>query len=130
MAKALAKHLGDNLVEAEVRGHKVRLDVPQSWGGSERAMYPPELTAASLAACTLVTINKYCQEAGLDCKDTQVEVEYTNVEGPAYFGPIKIKIIVPHADLKGREKALLKVANHCTVHGILTNKHEIEVSIK
>ncbi|PQJ13120.1 osmotically inducible protein OsmC [Flavipsychrobacter stenotrophus] len=96
-------------------------DEPLSVGGTDEGMSPEELLAASLSACTSITLRMYADRKGYDVDEIHVnvvmirdkELNRTNINR-------KIEIT---GNLTDEERAkMMAIANNCPVHKILTNQ--------
>ena len=110
----------DFKVEISTRDHNLISDEPQDKGGMDSGMTPQELLATSLAACTSITLRIYLNHKGWQVDEILLRVLVI------WEPDRKDTIINILLDYKGsleqdQRDRLLKVANSCTVHKILTN---------
>lgn len=63
------------LVEVEARGHKVIIDEPINFGGTDKGMNPVELLLSSLGACQSIVARTYAKKFGIDLQQFWVELE-------------------------------------------------------
>jgi uncharacterized OsmC-like protein len=117
------------LFETQLGTHKVVIDVPESMGGANRGPTPPEFFVASLGSCVAALVANYCNNAGLDASDLSVDVTFDKVEDPARFTNVKVVIHLPNADVTGREKAILRVAERCPVHETICSMDTVDISL-
>ena len=66
--------------DVKVRKHVLTADEPEDHGGEDMGPSPQELLAASLAACTAITMEMYAKRKGWNVDGLQVECEYTPAE--------------------------------------------------
>src|SRR6478672_7191949 len=66
--------------DIRIRDHVVSADEPRDTGGDDTAPSPQELLAASLAACTAITMEMYAARKGWDVGGVEVACEYTPAE--------------------------------------------------
>jgi len=102
----------------KVRDHRLNCDETREAGGDDAAPSPQELLAASLAACTAVTMEMYAARKGWDLGEVEVEVDYL----PAERGcPTKFTLTLRlPSDLSDEQVQRLKViATKCPVHRTL-----------
>jgi len=115
-------HIGKEQYQARIRTatNAVIADEPLSSGGKDLGFSPSELLAASLGACTSITLRMYADRKGWDLTDVNVEVTLaTDVEHNVTNLTRKIHLT---GELTEEQKQrLLKVANSCPTHKILTN---------
>lgn len=107
-------------------GHVVRIDEPTAAGGTDTDPSPTRLVAASLAACTAITIEMYAGRKDLDVGAVEVDVDVTYDE----FVPLSFAVILRlPAELSDEQRArLLVVARKCPVHKLLAGEAEVIVS--
>ncbi len=109
-------------------GNVVISDEPLEMGGRDLGFSPTELLASSLAACTSATLRMYADKKGWDLKEVKLEIDL-DWDDKANETVINRKIqLLGNLDEKQRER-LLKVANACPVHKMLTNPIEIDTEI-
>lgn len=109
-------------------GNVVISDEPLESGGKDLGFSPTELLASSLAACTSATLRIYADNKGWDLEEVKLEIDLVR-DDETNKTVIHRKIeLFGSLDEKQRER-LLKVANACPVHRILTNPIEINTEI-
>ena len=75
----------------------------------------------------------YCNKAGLSTEGLVVDVTFDKVSEPTRLENIDITVDLPNADVKAREKAILRVAEHCPVHETVCNirdAEDVKISLK
>ncbi len=102
----------------EVRDHHVISDEPESNGGDDTGPSPQELLAASLAACTAITIEMYASRKGWDIGDIGVDVDYEPAQrgSPTKFA---LDITLPKELPEDQRERLMQIAAKCPVHRTL-----------
>jgi uncharacterized OsmC-like protein len=129
MAKMVVKHEGGVASSINVRGHKVMVDVPETMGGQDRGPTPVDLLAGSLGSCIAFYVSRWCREAKLPYEGLEVDIDYV-LDMEAHCVPVLSANVRMPADFpKDRQAALLKVAEHCTVHNTLCSLPKIEVTV-
>ncbi|MBI5417367.1 OsmC family protein [Candidatus Poribacteria bacterium] len=115
----------------ESRGHKIIIDQKLENHGTDRGMMPTELLAASLAGCIGVTIVPFCKRHNVSLKGLEIEANYTIEENPHRIGSMAIRIDFLNTESidANIKKAILKIANECTIHNTLTNQPKMEIKI-
>ena len=101
-----------------VRSHDLSIDEPTDKGGEDTGPSPQELLAASLAACTAITMEMYANRKGWDVGDVEVACDYT----PAERGcPTRFNLILRFPDSMDDEQVerLRVIAAKCPVHRTL-----------
>jgi putative redox protein len=107
-------------------GHTLISDEPESAGGADEGPSPTRLLAASLAACTAITIEMYAERKGwqLDNVEVEVDMEYGKPSTPKAFNVI---VRLPKGLTEEQTARLEAIAGHCPVHRAL--KHETDVTV-
>lgn len=107
----------------EIGAHTLLTDVPAALGGEGSGPEPHDILAASLAACTALTVTLYARRKGLALEDVRVAIDHGQHDG-AYELRRRIAFI---GDLDGEARArLLDIANKCPVHKTLSGAIRIE----
>lgn len=109
-------------------GNVVISDEPLEKGGKDLGFSPTELLASSLAACTSATLRMYADQKGWDLKEVKLEIDLSRDENENKTVINRKMQLFGNLDEKQRER-LLKVANACPVHKILTNSIEINTQV-
>jgi putative redox protein len=102
----------------KVRGHDLTVDEPTEIGGGDSGPSPEELLAASLAACTAVTMEMYAQRKGWDVGGVEVACEFA----PAERGcPTRFDLVLrlPSGLSDEQVERLRIIAAKCPVHRTL-----------
>jgi len=129
MAKVTAqigtKHYATSIRSA---GNELVSDEPYEEGGEDAGFAPDELLAASLAACTSITLRMYADRKAWPLESVEVEV---NFERDAVA---KTSSIVRNIKLFGtlddeQKHRLLQIANKCPVHQTLSNPITIHTAL-
>jgi putative redox protein len=104
--------------EIEIREHRLITDEPEEKGGTDQGPKPTELLAASLAACTAITIEMYADRKDWDLGQVEVAVDFT--EGTPDSPPrFEVEIKTP-AELSDEQRdRVLVIAGKCPVHKAL-----------
>jgi putative redox protein len=107
-------------------GHSLLIDEPVEAGGSDDGPSPTRVLAASLAACTAITIEMYAarKEWPLDDVEVVVEMEYGQPSVPKSFA---VTVRLPKELSEEQAERLRTIAGRCPVHRAL--KHETEVTV-
>jgi len=115
---ARRRHPDRYVHDVKVRDHTVVADEPKDVGGDDTAPSPQELLAASLAACTAITMEMYAKRKGWEIGSVEVSCEYT----PAERGcPTRFSLVLRFpADLSEETvERLRQIAAKCPVHRTL-----------
>lgn len=106
-------------------GNMVIADEPVEKGGKDLGFSPKELLASALAACTSATVKMFANQNNLDLEEVKIQVDLER-DDVANKTLISRKIqFVGNLD-EAQKTKLLRVANACPVHKILTNPIEIK----
>jgi len=114
---------------AEVRGHKVTIDLPPSQKGTDAGPTPPELFIASLGSCIGVYVVGYLQAQRLPCDGVSVRMSWEEGKSPARIARISAEIKLPEGATPEHARMALKAAEMCKIHNTLKQKPEVRVSI-
>jgi putative redox protein len=116
--KATATRSGSLRQAVRIRNHQLTIDEPIDKGGEDQGPSPQEILAASLAACTAITMEMYASRKGWDVGDVEVACDYT----PADRGcPTRFNLIMRFPDSMSDEQVerLRVIAAKCPVHRTL-----------
>ncbi len=73
--KATSKLVEGLQVDNTVRGFTLRMDEPQSLGGSDTGMNPVEALLAALGSCQVIVAAAFAKAQGIELQDFWVELE-------------------------------------------------------
>jgi putative redox protein len=112
--------------DVEVDGHELVIDEPESAGGANRGPSPTRLLAASLAACTAITIEMYANRKGWELGELEVEaeMEYAKPSVPKSFTVI---LHLPRGLSEDQVERLRVIAGKCPVHRTLASETEVQI---
>jgi putative redox protein len=116
--KATATRSGSLRQAIRIRDHQLIIDEPTDKGGEDTGPSPQEMLAASLAACTAITMEMYAKRKGWDVGEVEVSCDYT----PAERGcPTRFNIVTRFPDSLTEEQVerLRIIAAKCPVHRTL-----------
>lgn len=128
--KKITAHTGEALYKTEIESasNTIISDEPQSKGGKDLGLSPKELLAASLASCTSITLRMYATRKGWNLTDVKVEVTYDPDSMENKF-KMHRTIELFGALEEDQHARLLKIADKCPVHKILSNPIEITADL-
>lgn len=106
----------------EIGQHRILTDAPRMYGGEETGPEPHDLLAASLAACTAITVGMYARRKNMDLQDIDVRIEHGH-QGDAYVFTRRIRYIGKLSDEE--QQRLTDIANKCPVHKTLEGQMRI-----
>lgn len=110
--------------------NKLITDEPVDKGGKNKGFNPFEILATSLASCTAATLRMYIDRKNWDIPEINVEIELEN------FNQTKTTQFTRIIDFgktileSEQHEKLLKIADACPVHKILTNNIEVSTLLK
>lgn len=118
--------IGTELYKTEIQSktNLIISDEPDSSGGKDLGFAPKELLAASLAACTCITLRMYANRKGWNLTDVKVEVTFETDSAENKFKIIRDIQLFGDLDIDQKAR-LLNIADKCPIHKILTNPIEI-----
>lgn len=124
------------ITEVTAGGHPLLADEPKDAGGDDLGPTPYDLLAASLAACTAMTLKMYTQRKDWSLSEATVHVKHERVhhEDSTTGQHNKVDQFTREIRVEGdldesQVSRLLQIANRCPVHRSLENKIEIETSM-
>ena len=127
--KATAIRSGTLRQAIRIRDHQLTIDEPADKGGADTGPSPQELLAASLAACTAITMEMYANRKGWDVGEVEVACDYT----PAERGcPTRFNLVLRFPDTLDDEQVerLRVIAAKCPVHRTLEGEVMFEERVE
>ena len=110
-------------------GHTWQADEPESVGGGNTATTPDRLILSSLGACTAITLQMVATRRQIPMTGIQVELQL-NPNGKPESGNEIVRHITLQGDLDEAQRAqLLKTANACPMHKLLTGEISVRTDI-
>ena len=109
----------------KVDGHSLLSDEPQDAGGADEGPSPTRLLAASLAACTAITVEMYAgrKEWELGHVEVDVDMEMENHTPQSFAVTLKLE-----CDLDDEQLERLRViAGKCPVHRALASETPVSI---
>jgi len=116
--KATATRSGSLRQAIRIRDHQLIIDEPTDKGGEDTGPSPQEMLAASLAACTAITMEMYAKRKGWDVSGLEIDVDYS----PAERGcPTRFELVMklPAHLSEDQVEKLQVIAAKCPVHRTL-----------
>lgn len=126
-AQALSTTTPYRVTLTDPAGHTWYADEPTDKGGQDTAPNPIQILLSALGACTTITLEMYASHKGIRLDHVQVDLSL-NPNGQPESGQnnIERKIILKGEFTEDQHKRLLKVAESCPVHKLLTSNISIQ----
>src|SRR5690554_4376152 len=129
---SISSSIKKELYKVEIKspsGNVVIADEPEEIGGKDLGFSAKELLASALAACTSATLRMYADRKEWDLVEVKLEIELErDATGNKTTLTRKIELI-GNLD-ESQIVRLLKVAQSCPVHKMLTNPIEINTELE
>ena len=110
-------------------GHTWTADEPTEVGGGNTATSPDRLILAGLGACTAITLRMVAARRQIPLTGVEVELRL-NPDGKPGAGNDIVRKILLLGELSDDERAqLLKVANACPMHKLLTGEIRVHTEL-
>jgi uncharacterized OsmC-like protein len=124
------EHLGAVQFEIHARQHVIVCDQPESSGGFDEGMTPPELMLASLGSCAGYYASQYLRKQGLASEGTRVRVTAVKAADPVRLDDFKIEVSLPVL-VEGKHRMGVEAAvQRCLIHNTLLHTPKITIAIK
>ncbi len=116
--RAVARQREKFTHDVKVRKHSLTADEPEDQGGEDLGPSPQELLAASLAACTAITMEMYAKRKGWNVDGMEVDCDYTPAERGSATN-FKLVMRMPAHLSEEQVERLRVIAAKCPVHRTL-----------
>ena len=124
------EHLGGVQFEIKARQHTIASDQPESLGGYDEGMTPPELLLASLGSCAAFYAAAYLKKKGFTQTGTRVEVSADKVPHPARMDNFRIRVIPPMELSDEHRNGIEEAVHRCLIHNTLLHPPSISLEIE
>ena len=112
-----------------VRDHRLAIDQPITEGGGDEGLSPVEMFVASIAACVGHYARRYLHRHHLPEDPLAVSAHWAMADNPARIGSMRFDLTVPDEVPADRRRAVLAIANHCTLHNTLNAQPHISIDL-
>jgi len=120
---------GDRMA-IRIRGHDLVSDQPMDAGGEDAGPTPTELFVAGLAACVGFYAERFLRRHG-SADGLSVTTDFAmSAERPSRVASVDLRIDVPGTLREDLREALLRAADHCTVHNSLRTPPAVRIEIR
>lgn len=111
-------------------GHRWLADEPPEVGGGNVGPTPERLLLASLGACTAITVQMVAARRQWPLTGIEVELQL-NPQGKPEAGSDIVRLIELKGELSAEQREqLLKIANACPMHKVLTGEIRIHSELR
>lgn len=129
--EAVVNYINGAKFEVVARGHRVVCDQPQSNGGADEGMTPPEFLLASLGTCAGFYAAQYLKARSLSTEGLSVKVVGEKAAQPARVGSFEIVVDAPGAGSDERHReGLTRAVKSCLIHNTLLHSPSIALKIR
>ena len=126
MSTAVAIRRSGYTHDVEAGGHSLVVDEPESSGGADEGPSPTRVLAASLAACTAITIEMYAERKGWDVGPLRVEVEAGKDESDGLH--YEVTLHLPSDMTAEQTERIRTIACKCPVHRALSGETPVSIT--
>lgn len=130
MIEANVQHLGAVQFEVKAGRNTVVSDQPESNGGFDEGMTPPELLLASLGSCAGYYAVDYLKRNNLPLEGVSVRVTAEKAKNPARLDGFKIEVEAPAGLSEDHIKGVEEAVHRCLIHNTLLHPPKIETTVK
>ena len=89
-----------------------------------------QMLAASLALCTASVLEDYATTARFHLHSLAIDVAWSYADQPYRVGDMRMTLQIGSDVPASRHKALLRAAEHCTVHSTLKHGATVETTLE
>ena len=124
--------------DVESGTHRIVVDEPVSYGGTDAGPTPYALLLAALGACTAMTLRLYARNKGWPLESVEVRLSHDKIHAKdcatcetkeGRLDRIEREVIVGGPLTEEQRKRLGEIADRCPVHRTLTSEINIHTRI-
>lgn len=127
-------------LDVGVRGHSLKVDEPEDFGGNDKAPNPLEYMFTALASCLNITVHKVAEEHGLGIETLEIDVEGEvdlekfmgeDPEKRAGFQEVDVEVSIKSDSDRVTEQEILEEAEErCPVSDNLQKQTSLKLEIR
>jgi ribosomal protein S12 methylthiotransferase accessory factor len=126
----MIQHHEDVRFSAHFGRHQVPIDLPESHGGQDSGMAPPQLFIAALGACAGVYTADHCDSQGIGYQGMHIELDWAIEDRPRRIGSVRVRIRLPDAALAPAQRAGIQASvQDCLLRNTLAHPPRFEVEV-
>ena len=115
------------LVELTTTRHTIKIDEPESLGGSDQYPNPAQYLLSALASCTAITIKMYANNKGWDVGEIHVDVKIKDVISSGKTRKTIVKAVEFENKLEDVQiEQLLTIGSKCPISKLLEQPVNME----
>lgn len=126
MTVATARRRSGFTHDVEVDGHRLVIDEPDWLGGNDEGPSPSRVLAASLAACTAITVEMYAERKGWDVGALEVRAKHEPDERGT-IGSFLVTLRLPAGLDEDQIDRIRTIAHKCPIHRVLTSGGGVKI---
>ena len=111
------------------RSHTILCDQPETNGGHDSGMTPPELLLASLGSCAAFYAAQYLKTRNLADNGVEVSVTAEKLTQPARLGNFRIHVTCPVPLTENQSAGMMRSVHSCLIHNTLLSPPEILIEL-
>lgn len=124
-------------LDIEVRGHKLKADEPEDFGGNDKGPNPLEYMFTALAACLNVTTHQVAKKHEVNVKSLEIDVNgeldlagFMGEDERAGFQEVNVDVDIVTDSDQGKEHEILEEAEgRCPVSDNLQNETDLDINL-
>ena len=118
---------GGKKVNALYKGFTIKTDQSKEYGGDESAPEPFDMFLASIGTCVGINIIVFCQRHSISTEKIQLILLFERNQKTKMIEKIKIEIQLPMDFPEKYKKAVIRLADLCSVKKHMINPPEFEI---
>jgi uncharacterized OsmC-like protein len=130
MLEVNVQHLGGVQFEVKAGRNTVVSDQPESDGGFDEGMTPPELLLASLGSCAGFYAVDYLKRQKLPMEGVRVRVTAEKAKNPPRIDNFRIEVDVPAGLSEEHKQGVEGAVHRCLIHNTLLHPPTIALEVR